>query len=193
MAKRLNETAGERSKSNVDSALISQYMREATVAKRELDEKQGSYRSVLKRAKGAGIETKALIAAMNAKKLDDDDVIRDLRNTIRYYSIAGIGVSKSGLFDDLDIAVADDVKEDQGQWAAEEAGYEAGKSNGAREDNPFPPGAPTHAKWDKGWRRGKQVLAGQPADAAKPASTRRGKNRPTEDEGAPPTNVTKLH
>lgn len=179
MAAKLNETASTRAKSNVSNDVIWGFMQEAAESRRAIDEATAVHRTILKRAKSAGVDQKILADAISARKQDPDKVVMDLKNTIRYYEIGGIPLSKSGLFDNLSADPVDErTQEEQGLWAAEEAGYNCGIANGARDDNPFPPGVETHAKWDEGFQRGKKFLAGQTTASDKPASTRRGKNRP---------------
>lgn len=178
MAEKLNETASERTKSNVSNKLISDYMREAAESKRAIDEATAVHRTILKRAKASGVNQRALLEALSARKNDPDKVIMEMKDTIRYLEIGGIPLSKSGLFDNLTAEPVDErTQEERGLWAAEEAGYNCGIANGARDDNVFAPGLPTHAKWDEGFLRGKKALAGQTTAADKPASTRRTRNR----------------
>jgi ribosome modulation factor len=182
MAESLTETKAERARSNLSNDVIADFMREAAATKRAVEEANSAHRTVLKRAKAAGVNQRALLEAMAAKKQDADKVVIELRDTIRYLEIAKIPISKSGLFDDLDLEpLSAEAEEADASWASEEAGYQAGIANAARDDNPFPPGQKTHGDWDAGFRRGKQFLAGQTTDSAvKPASTRRGKNRPAD-------------
>ncbi len=179
MANKLNNGSNTNSGSNVTNDTISGFLHEIAVADREVSEATGRRRALLKRAKSEGLDLEALGFVSKAKKRETDEVVRLLRNTIRYSHVAKIEMSVSGLFDNLDLTALDpDAAAKQGQWAAEEAGFECGKANGSREDNPFPPGAELHAQWDAGFLRGKRFLAGEDvATTGKTASTRRGKNR----------------
>lgn len=178
MANRVNETKSEQRAANVTNDTISDFIREAGAAKREVEEANGRYRSILKRAKATGCNQGEIVAALQAKKQDPDQVLINLRDKVRYLGIVGVPVTKGGLFDDLDFTdLAPETQEKDQHWAAEEAGYTAGKANGSRDDNPFPPGAESHVAWDGGYIRGKQALAGTEPEGAKTASTRRSKQR----------------
>ena len=185
MASQSTETKNEQNGANVPDALIASFMREASETKRLVDETgeahrtaKSSHQAVLKRAKNQGVNTRALLEAMAARKTEHDKVVIELRDTIRYLGLAGVPLKDSGLFDGSLVPVeTDEQRQENAAWAADDAGYTSGKENGSREDNPFPPGSEPHGRWDEGWRRGVKARA----DAAKPgvakASTRRAKDR----------------
>lgn len=184
MADRLEQAPG----SNVSNEAIAQFAIEAGKAQREIDEATGRKRAVLKRAKAAGVDTKALLAALALKKLDPDVVLQQQRDLIRYVGIIApyVPMTQAELFQGLDTApLAERAAQDMTTWEAEERGYNAGIAGGGMDDCPFEPGTPAYVAFHEGFIRGQSVIAERmgPAGATQ-ARTSRTKRRSGRDKAA---------
>lgn len=176
MAERLDTTPP----SNVSNEAIAQFAIEAGTAQREIDEATGRKRAVLKRAKAAGVDTKALLAALALKRRDPDDVLTEQRNIIRYAGIIAphLPMSQAELFEGLDQRpLADKAARQMQEWDADERGYAAGLNGGSMDDCPAAPGTPVYVRFHAGFMRGQAVIAERMGDNAKPANTRAAKRR----------------
>lgn len=184
MARRLDE---EPRKSNVSNELIASFGIEVEQAQREIDEATGRKRSVLKRAKESGLNTKQLLAAISLKKQDADTMIQDERDRLRYARvIAPAGPwTQEDLFGGLDLKpLSRKAQSAQNEWEWEREGYRAGLDGRDKSDNPHVQGAPAHVKWLAGWQRGQLQLATSGDDGGKVASLARRKPRTGKDAAA---------
>ena len=170
----------EAAKSNVTNEAIAQFAIEADQAQREIDEASGRKRAVLKRAKGAGVNTKALLTALGMKRDDEERVRLDMRDTIRYAHIVApaVKMSQDDLFGGFETrALKPKVQAQVQAWEAEQEGYTAGLNGGDRSDSRFPEGSPGSAQFFKGFLRGQSVIAARMGPDEKKASASLVKNR----------------
>jgi hypothetical protein len=137
-----------------DENAYSEWMRQYRSQKRVVDEETGVLRAILKRAKDAGCNTKSIRHACKAATHDSDDVISDLRDTLRCMTILRIGVTPDALFAGWQVNLSDGQQQQDEVWVAEDAGFQAGRHGKPLDDTPYPPGTPLaqayHANWDKG-------------------------------------------
>jgi hypothetical protein len=164
---------------NVSDETVLGIMREYALQRRKCDEENGVLRSILKRGKSAGINTKQLIAAHQATKLEPDVVLRDLRDYIRYCALRNMPTTQTDLFGDDAPAPASARTDQQDSFAADDEGYSAGMGGQTADDNPKLPGSIEYVAWEQGRVKGAQAkqnilgAEGRAADASK-ARPRRG-------------------
>lgn len=183
MAERLEGKSG----SNVSNEVIASFALEADRAQREIDEASGRKRSVLKRAKAAGVNTKALLEALRMKRDDEDRAKLDMRDTIRYTGVIApsVKLTQTDLFDSLDTRPLNDRMQAQVlEWEAEQNGYAVGLNGGGREECPFDATTPNCLAWYRGWERGQRVIAERMDENAKKADGRLTKRRGGRDKAA---------
>jgi len=168
--------------SNVTNDAILDWLRQYQQQRRLCDEAQGVLRSLLKRAKGDGINTRALISTVTASKLDPDVVQRDMRDQIRYMALRNMPVHQTDLFGEngLDLRVTDKSREEDASWAADDAGYAAGRHGAKVEDCPYQPGSSLSDHWYRSWKRGQEAIARELGDNVKPATSSR--KRPNREQ-----------
>lgn len=167
---------------NVTPETFLEFYRQAGIAKRDLERAQGEYRAVLKRAKKAGIDTKALIAVRAIATSDDPAAEEAHLNTLlRYARYLDLPLgTQLGLFDDAAPSAA--ARTEQAEWDAEDYGYRAGRGGQNRDDNPHAAGTAAHVRWDEGWHKGQASIAQDMADGKPPrAKARRGRAGNPED------------
>lgn len=157
--------------SNVSPDTYFLHRRALQLAKRELDAAQGVYRAKLKAAKSAGLNQGALIRVLQALKGDTDEVVANEKTFARYMAFEGIQVG-----DQPDMLApiegpGEKTKADLGEWEAEDRGYAAGKAGGDISANPYQPGTPHYAQWDKGFRDGMLAIAPLQAEGVLVKST----------------------
>lgn len=170
----------ETAKSNVTNEAIAQFAIEADQAQREIDEATGRKRAVLKRAKGAGVNTKALLSALGMKREDEEMVRLQMRDTIRYAQIVvpAVKLNQDDLFGGIETrALKPKVQAQVLAWDAEQEGYNAGLTGGDRADSRYPEGTPGATQFFKGFIRGQAVIAARMGPDEKKASTSLSKNR----------------
>jgi hypothetical protein len=161
---------------NVSGDTISDWMRQYSSQKRKCDEENGVLRALVKRAKSDGINAKEMIAAVAAGKLDPDEVARDLRDRLRYMSLRRIPLDRDSLFAwSADVTQKTQAEDDT--WAAEDAGYQAGRHGVPAADSPFAPGTELSVRWLEFWHKGQAAIARELGQHAEVAST--AKRRPT--------------
>lgn len=175
MADRLDQPAP----GNVSNEVIAGFAIEADRAQRAIDEASGKKRAILKRAKAAGVDCDALLAALRAKKRDPDEVRIALRNALRYSGILAPGakLTQDDLFGLDERPLNNKVRGEMGAWDADQAGYEAGKAGGQLDDSPYPAGSEAQAHYHTGWSRGQAVIAERMGEHARKADTGRTKRR----------------
>lgn len=176
---------------NVTPETVQQFTREAVIKRRAVSEAQGEYRAVLKRAKAAGVNTKALSEHINNRALDSDEVTRHYRDVFYYGAVNGAGyASQSDLFptSGMDLHVSETASAEHQEFEASEAGYEAGRSGSRIEDCPYPVASPLAQIWSQAWRRGQDSIAAEmaPGESAPVGRSRsRRVNRNSADEERP--------
>lgn len=122
------------------------------------EEAKADLKAELEKAKGSGIDLKALKWLRWLRKMDPREAQSAFRHTILYLSWLGIN------FLDQEEAFADggpatsgltaQVVATQARWEAGRAGYEAGKSGTPLDGCPYPPGSEEHQAWCTEWRDG---------------------------------------
>lgn len=139
------------------------HMRKAAQAKTVLEEATAAFNIVIKAAKNEGVNTKSLKAALKARRLDPDEVAKQVRDFERYMSWMGLPVgAQAALFeDDADEHTTEREDADQREWEAAEAGYRAGKGGEKADTCPFPDGSELNQVWTKQWLRGQAAIAAQ--------------------------------
>lgn len=180
MAEKANPGAGH----NLAPDTFLQHYRAVVAAKRALEEAQSAHMHALKKAKGAGINMDSFKALLKARKEEPEQVEQNLRDFARYARWLEMPIgTQPGLFGDDAPPVDDRAAAEQREWAAEEAGYEAGRNGRNRGDCPFPAGSPFHARWDAGWIRGQAKIAEGlgPKKRGRPPGGKRGRGRNAED------------
>ena len=184
MAEKLTPPTGHNSEAGKGQFLA--FFREAGAAKRELEELQGKYRSILKRAKSEGVNTKQLVAAMALRKQDPDDVAKDQRDLVNYMRWIGLPIgSQAELFGDGDADENTTDTEDYAQrlWEVHEAGYAAGKNGQKPEDNPHEAGSEFHQTWAMALGKGQEAARFiNPAGVETVAAPKRGRGRPKKND-----------
>ncbi len=163
---------------NLTRDTFAECFRKIRTAKREADEARGRYQAARKAAKDAGVDMPALALMEQLAKLDEDEVNQRLSAVFRYAGWLELKVGTQ-----LDMFGAEPrtqkAEVEHREWAAEEAGIEAGKAGADRNDeNPYPPGSPLHVKWDAGWLKGQAIIAAQMGQTRKRAATTRKRREP---------------
>lgn len=150
--------------SNVTPATFLEAYRELVQLKQEADAANGVYRSRLKKAKAAGLNTSAIVEAMRLKKQDPDTATLYYRDLDRYMAWLKQPLGSQGaLFAEnaADTHVPGKASDEHVSWEAEDAGYQAGVMGRDKVSNPMPLTSPLFHKWEEGWLRGQRhILAG---------------------------------
>jgi ribosome modulation factor/uncharacterized protein (UPF0335 family) len=192
MASRKNN--GSDDAGNVTPEAVQEITRELVTSRRAIAEAQGAHRAVMKRAKGLGINTKAIAEVVNNRALDADEVTRHYRDVMRYAAINGATYAlQQDLFptSGMDLHVTDTATAEHQEWEASEAGYLAGNNGQPAEGCPFPPASSLAQMWLQSWHRGQAAIAAtlEPGETAPVARgrSRRVNRPPVEDPGATAT------
>lgn len=183
MAKRVTDDEDGPGKSNVPADIILLHSRAIERAKADLDSANGTYRSTIKAAKSAGVNTKPLLNALKAKKGDPAMADLELRDEIRYRAILNVPVSwaQDGqgqmLFGDEVSADAEDARD---EFDDIEDGKKAGLDGHSLTTNPHEAGTERYQNWAGGWKDGQTELLkkGQKKQSATKPSKRRGSATP---------------
>jgi hypothetical protein len=169
----------------VSDAEVLDWMQKAERQKRRAAEEQGAYRAILKGAKNAGINLKAMIATGKAAKLDHDTVRIDTRDQIRYMALRRLPVTPEHLFSGIDLDAMQNSHATNDKWDAEVSGYRAGHAGTVIDDNPHPAGSEFFVIWRDYWNQGQAARARELGPNAEQAPARRG--RPPRQERIPGT------
>lgn len=148
--------------------------------RRVCEEAQGKLRSILKDAKGHGINTKAMIQGVAFTKIEPDEVRSELRDVIEIVQLLRIEVSQSDLFEGMDLRVTEKTVREDDVWEADDAGYRAGRYGARVEDCKYPAGTELHVHWLAAWHKGQASIAHELGPNVKPAST--SKARPKREQ-----------
>jgi hypothetical protein len=168
----------EPEKSNVTNETVQQAQREYAIQRRKCDEENGVLRSILKKWKVAGVNTKALIATHQDMKLDPTEVAKNLHDHVRYLALRSFPKEQLPLFSPADLSVTAKAEAEQQAFAIGDAGYKAGIGGVPRDDNPHAPGSESNPLWDLGWADGMRArqtalgTQGKPADATRKRKAR---------------------
>jgi ribosome modulation factor len=142
--------------------------------KRVCESENGVLRNLIKQAKAAGENTKALLQAIAATKQDPDTVLTDTRDFVRYASLMHIPLPSEEIYawnaDVTEKTAAADLA-----WDAEDQGFRAGRHGLKMEDCPFEHGTELSVVWLEHWAKGQAAIAAEMGENAKPASTSRGR------------------
>jgi hypothetical protein len=134
---------------------------------------RGAYRARLKHWKKNGIPQDEIVQAMDDMERGAEAVGEEMR--IRAERMAWLGLPvgfQADIFGDTAKAAQSDPQ--HAEWAAGEAGLQAGKTGGLRDDNPYQPGTAEHVAWDRSFVAGMEALAADMAvTGVKQASTRK--------------------
>lgn len=184
MAKKLQEKPA----TNVPDAVVQKFIREISGAREALDSANGEYRAVLKAAKGAGVNQKQLLTALQHSRRDPEQVAIDDRDLARYRALLNMPIHQMELFGGggdqtpPEPSLVDGEPTDHQLWEATEAGKAAGSSGGDVNANPHEHHAMQNA-WAKGFKLGLTKIAREMAPGATVASTRKRRER---DPSLPP-------
>lgn len=160
-------------------------IREYRKQKRECESASGVLRNILKRAKSAGMNTKEMIAAVLATKIDPDEVVAGLRDRIEYMGILRIEIPRDSLFDfDNEVSAATEHADDI--WDAEDKGYRAGRNGVPIGENPYDQTRQSElfVAWTRDWNKGQASIAHEMGPDTKAASADR--TRPARSADAQP-------
>lgn len=154
---------------NITDAVIRDFTRRAILKKNEYDvavteakEIMGQYRGILKAAKKAGLDTKAMTRVILERVRDKDDVLRDEQNFIRYATLFDMPLTQADLFDGVyQPSGDDDENQKQAVFDADDLGYRAGVNGVLKTDNPFHQTEQSElwAAWGANWHKGQAQLA----------------------------------
>lgn len=146
-----------------DKGVFLDFVREATLTLRAVEEAQGRHRAVLRRAKAAGLDTKIMLDTMRLKRRDPDELNSNQIRRVTYAAWSGSPFgTQAKMFEALD--ASDDLTEAElharKMWDADEAGYRAGRSGQDRtSSNPHPLGSEYHVAFDLAWVKGQAAIA----------------------------------
>lgn len=144
--------------SDVGNDEVLDWIRQYQSQKRVVDSENGVLRNVVKRAKSAGVNIKAMLATVTAVK-DPDEIIRQIRDTLHYMSLKKMVVDRDDLFEGWSPQVtarsrmADDV------WTAEDTGYKAGRHGADIAECPYDAGSELQVAWLKWHAKGQETIA----------------------------------
>ena len=172
--------------SNLTPETYLDYRRRVGAADTAFREAQSIRQNEIKRAKAAGIDTKAMLAMMQFRKQDPEEVAMHERNKARYAAWEGLAYGTQGaLFGATDDQhPADRAAREFALHRAEDDGRFAGRDGTKREQNPHEAGSEDHARWDTGWMATQAEFAEVLGENAKKAGTQRKRREP--GEASPP-------
>jgi len=169
-----------------------EWIRQYRTQKRKCDEENGILRNVVKRAKADGINVKSMVAAVAATKLDPDEVLSDLRDTIRYMTIVRIPIVQEALFTGWDIEATQKSRAEDDLWDAEEAGYTTGRAGRPITESPYESGTELDVRFGEYWHKGQASIAKELGEGVKQASASRARPQRRETAAAASTQVDKV-
>lgn len=162
-------------KDNCTDETRREYWRAALLAKISLESAQAAaktknaeYRNVLKDAKKAGVNSKAITTTLAERFQDEDELVVELREHLKMLDLAGV-VPKvvDKILARLDIQEA--TKNESAQISLDRA-YDGGSFDGRegrpRDGNPYPAGSELYDAHDHGWLLGQAAIAAEMAPAA---------------------------
>jgi len=164
-------------KINVNAATVNQFARELDEAEDKVTTAVGVVRSIRKRAKNEGVNLRMLDEVRRTKRMDQDEVLVNERDRLRYAAFLGLNL---GTQLELDVEIPVEVKDERAKYDAERDGFNFGKRGDPRTDNPFEAGTVAYVAWDTGWIRGEKEHFDAPAAAAPAKRGRPKKNASAE-------------
>lgn len=125
--------------------------------------KKAELSAVLKKAKKAGVNSKAITRVLTARLQDENDVVEQLRDELETFDFSGVVSNiKEKLLARL--VVEEPTANEEAQISQDRA-YDAGafdyRSNYERSQNKFIPGTSLHDAWDRGWLASQAVTASE--------------------------------
>ena len=159
--------------SNISPDAELDWLRQYATQKRVCDSENGVLRNILKRAKGEGVNVKALTATHRATKLDPDEVVADLAAQIRMMALRHIPVTRESLFGDWTPPVTQKSRMADDLWDAEDSGYQAGRYGTGLDECPYDAGSVLQVEWTRWWHKGQEAIARELGPDDKQASTAR--------------------
>jgi hypothetical protein len=170
------------------------FLREALLAKIGLESaqetvrsKNGTYRSILKRAGKAGVDTDALTTAIKLRFEDPDALAIMKGNELEMLELSG---RFPNLFADIKQryqphVAPDEVEEETQVLVAYDNGVAAGRAGYPTDTNPYHAGTVGYVKFLEGWHAGQRTIADEmaPKSDAPPAgdpnaAPKKGRGRP---------------
>lgn len=150
--------------------------------KRAADEANAKFRAHRAKMDKSGVDMKAYADLLRLAKLDPAERAQRLQTMYRYGQQLDISLAKQAdLFEAKVDKPGDKMTAEQRRWAADEAGYDAGKNGMDRKNNPYEAGSDHFQAWDAAWVRGQGTIA----DRMKPKKGAKGDNAgTTASEGA---------
>jgi uncharacterized protein (UPF0335 family) len=179
MARKLKDDAA---KSNLSPDTFLEYVRELGAARTEKESASGKYRSVLKRAKSAGINTAMMLRALEEKRQDDQPREMNDLDLARYRAWLGVPIGTQAALDFEE--PSDEARAKQTEHEAGEAGLAAGKAGHPREGNPHTTASPNWAAWDRAWVAGQETLIDKLSRGEAPEPKTNGATRGRRGRGA---------
>ena len=184
MAKRMSKDIGISGGSNISPETIVEYGNRIAKAKRDARVAASLVQAQVKSAKSAGVPTYALQRFLKDREKDPDVVKADQQAYARcaaaYGVIESLGQPSLDLQPPSENTLREIVLAD-----ADLAGHKAGRSGGARDSNPHPPGSEMHVAWDASWLDGQMSLAREMGENAVKVDGRKKKAGNPEDRPAP--------
>lgn len=151
-------------RSNVTQATFLEFYDELVSAKAAVDGAQGTYRNILKRAKGANVNIDMLRASMklaNQDRLRRETDFRDLQQMMIWLEKP---LGTQGSLDLPETAPASTGDKDAAAThllnEAEREGVEAGKHGANIASCPYQVGTEHHQRWTTGWHSGQREAVG---------------------------------
>jgi ribosome modulation factor len=173
----MSESSTTAAGSNVSTETILFYTHELTRSKRKIDEATAAHRLLVKRAKGDGVPTAAVLESVAWSRLEPEERLARLIDRIRVESARypENGREITDLLANMDVRVSEKMRYTDTLFDAEQKGYQAGKYAAPVEDCPYPAGSELAATWRKYWHEGQAANALDLGDNARAASTKRDK------------------
>jgi hypothetical protein len=172
--------------SNLTPETYLEYRRRVGVTMTALLEAQSMHQAECKRAKSAGIDTKAMLAVIRMRKQDPEEVAMHERNKLRYAGWEGMAHAQQiplfGATDDQH--PTEKAAREFALHRVEDDGRFAGRDGTKRDQNPNDPGSEAHSRWDTGWMATQAEFAAVLGENATKAGTQRKRRDP--GEASPP-------
>jgi hypothetical protein len=161
MAKKMDQTP----KSNLTPETYLEHRAAVGATYTALQTAQSEHQTAMKRAKNAGIDTKALAQVMKLGRQDPEEVAMHFRNLARFAAWEGLPIGAQGsLFGTTDDQhPTEKAQAEYSLHRAEDDGHHEGAAGALRESNPHPTASEAWQRWDKGWLAGQATIAAEMA------------------------------
>jgi hypothetical protein len=163
-----------------------EFIREATLSKRSIEEASGRHRAILKRAKSAGCNPKIVMEIINGVRQGAEVIVPEMRDRARGFNLAGINVTQEHVFGGWDDRVTTKADEEHQVFEAAQAGYTAGKNGVPIDDCPHAPGTEHYVAWTREWHMGQAAIAAAMGPKAERASAARKRPARTAERATAP-------